>query len=382
MLDGRLSGDRTPVPDYQPFRDPAEDWDWVTGFVNEIAAATDSDSGSIDQVLADHGVDLADPLRQRALRDHLADRLHRTAEAGKMGPAEYMERLSAIDHEPFTGDGSVGGSGRHGARNGEIEVAAAPAAMVLLPFLAAGVFGTAGTYEALKARRQRKGEVPGFGTMAPSDPPQQLPPSRPAGKVDDRPFTTPVPGPTMPPLHPGGGPTVTPEPSPLPDQSDSLRQPTWLSYETKHGHRFKAKTALTNSQQKKLDNFIAASPSREMSQTLAEMADGEDISMRPKSDDYLVNINKKTGMNGSEKDFERIREIHGVPENAIRITREGWPVFVTPDGSKVIKRETSSDGRLTIEIQVEIPDWGDPPKLAKQKSPVLKIRYVEPDGDY
>jgi hypothetical protein len=39
MLNGRLSGDRTPVPGYRPFRDPAEDRDWATGFVNEVAAA-------------------------------------------------------------------------------------------------------------------------------------------------------------------------------------------------------------------------------------------------------------------------------------------------------------------------------------------------------
>jgi hypothetical protein len=55
MINGRLSGDRTPVPGYRPFRDPAEDRDWATGLVNEVAAATDS--GCIDQVLADHGAD-------------------------------------------------------------------------------------------------------------------------------------------------------------------------------------------------------------------------------------------------------------------------------------------------------------------------------------
>jgi hypothetical protein len=196
--------------------------------------------------------------------------------------------------------------------------------------------------------------------------------------MDDGLFTTPVPEPSMPPLHPGGGPTITPEPSPLPDQLDSLRQPTWVTYETKHGHRFKAKTALTNSQQKKLDNFIAASPSRETSQTIAEMADGERITTEKEAHKFLVNIDKKSG---SDKDFDRIRQIHGVPESAVKTTEDGWPMFLTPDGSRVVKREKSSDGRLTVEIQVENPDWDHLTKGRKQKNPALKIRYEVGEND-
>jgi hypothetical protein len=247
--------------------------------------------------------------------------------------------------------------------------------MLLLPFLAAGIFGTAGTYEALKAGRQRKGEVPGFGTMAPSDPPQQLPPSRPAGKADDRPFTTPVPEPSMPPIHPGGGPTITPEPSPLPDQSDSLRQPTWVSCENRHGHRFEAETTLSERERKQVENFIAASPSREMSQTLAEMADGERITMDDDTHDSLINVKKRTGVSGWKRDFDRIREIHAVPESAVREPKQGVYVFDTPDGSTVIKRELSKNGHKTVEIQIKNPILGDGAGTVKQNKPALKLRY-------
>jgi hypothetical protein len=178
----------------------------------------------------------------------------------------------------------------------------------------------------------------------------------------------------MPPLHPGGGPTITPEPSPLPDQSDSLRQPTWVSYETRHGHRFESETTLSERERKQVENFIAASPSRAMSQTLAEMADGQVVSMDKRTHKFLVNIDKKSG---SDKDLDRIRQIHGVPESAVKTTEDGWPMFLTPDGSRVVKREKSSDGRLTVEIQVENPDWDHLSKGRKQKTPALKIRYEE-----
>tara|TARA_R110002110_G_scaffold292979_3_gene506988 strand:+ start:114 stop:1232 length:1119 start_codon:yes stop_codon:yes gene_type:complete len=347
-----------------PLRLPEEDRAWAREFINNLTAA-DDDEG-LQQVVADYGGELDDLPRRKALREELMTVLHRKAEVEKMPFDDYIARITAMDEAPLEDD-------RGKAGQGEFDVAAAPLAIPFWLWVMAGSAGVVGTTDALNPPGRNRSR-----SMMPGDPPPQLPPSRPAESPDHTPLITPAPKQEGPPTMPGGGPSIASDIPPFPDQRDALPNYTTLNITTKHGDRFFVSGLLTQKDEMRIRNFIDASPSPEMSKTLSEMAGGQKVSMVKEAGSHLVNVDRSGGREQWKSDFERIREIHGVPESKVKAYPNGTLVFVTPDGSSVNRRIRSSNGHRTVEIQVNYPATEVDGLLeGKKVKPGLKLRYVE-----